>query len=243
MTEAVKVKPDTRSNTKKKRTFPDGTKLSQYTKCKTWTNKRWAWEFLCRNQEFIIACDKVINGTDKERAAVARKFGLVKFKHYADLWSRNNVFPNFKDGAIKSWENLGNEDIEQSICIAPDQVIIRFKLSSKLDAVKTLYAQLKRAENTLKKRLAEYNKKFSKSSEGKEINKLRAGSFTEYLRILDMQANRINSAKKIAEYLYQIRPNSVQEMNIDSLTRSVKRKISYASKYPEELYRLISLKL
>ena len=37
----------------KKRNFPDGTKIAQYGKYTLWTPRRWAWEFLCRNKDFI----------------------------------------------------------------------------------------------------------------------------------------------------------------------------------------------
>lgn len=223
----------------RKKRFHDGTKRSQYEQCKSWSYKRWAWEFLCRNKQFIAACDKVINGTDKEKALVAKKYGLVQFKYYGDVQTKNNVYPLFKDGVIKIWENLSNESICKKVNIFPGQVIIRFRLASDINAELALKAQLGKAEKLLKKKLAEYEKTITKSIGKKE---LRTSSFIESIRILDMLASGIESVEEISKHLYQIKPNSTQATNIDEVQRATVKKISTAKEYSEKLHRYIALK-
>lgn len=224
---------------KKKRRTYDGTNLKDYIKCNSWSYRRWAWAFLCRNSEFIKACEEVVNGDDEEKAKVAKRFGLIKFKYYMDVQSKKDGFPAFNDSAIKCWENIDNELITKEIPIYPGQVVIRFMLASEINSRQALGAQITKAKNTLNKRLIEFEKYLDQRI-GKRGPK--ATSFIEYLRILDMQAHGIKKPEEIARYLYQVKPQSKEEENIDSFIRSTRRKMSSANKHAETIYRYIALR-
>jgi len=191
------------SGNQKKRNFPDGTNISNYGKYKTWTYRRWAWEFLCRNHNFIKACIRLENGTESEKLQVARDFGLVKFKNYSDVQTRTNIFPTFKDGAIQVTPNLSKENLKKLVGIFPGQVLIRYKLKADVDAIAAIEAQLQRARKSLYKLSAQFNQIMEMPAAaidpGVATDPI---SLVQYLRILDLRANGIDSVKEIATYLY-----------------------------------------
>lgn len=234
------------SGDQKKRKFPDGTNISQYRKYKTWTYRRWAWEFLCRNTNFRLACDKVSKGSKLAKSNVAKEFGLVKFKHYADVQTRSNVFPKLKDGAIYAIPNLGNEKLEKLVRILPGQVFIRFNLKTDVDTIAAIDAQIERARRRLRKSHVEYNQIDSAHvAEGDQGIETDSSVLIQYLRILDLKANGIISVKEIAAYLNGAKPGTPQYVNIDNLTRVLRRNktIDYVNIYPIKGYRYLALQL
>jgi len=230
----------------KKKIFPDGKSLSQYGKYKTWTYRRWAWEFLCRNIKFKEACDSVAEASDELQSKVAIEYGLVKFKHYANVQTKSNVFPTFNDGAIQTIPNPSNEKLEKLVRIFPGQVFIRFKLKTEVDAIAAIEAQLERARHRLYKLHAEYNQvdgvHAAKSNQKIVTDPL---SLVQYLRILDLKANGIDSTNQIASFLYGAKPGTKQYENLENLTRTLSRskKIEDADEYPIKHYRSLALRL
>jgi len=230
----------------KKKKYPDGKSLRQYGRYKTWSYKRWAWEFLCRNTKFRQACDRVAEASELSKSKEAKEFGLVKFKHYADVQTRENVFPVFKDGAIKTIPNISSEKLEKSVCIFPGQVLIRFKLKTEVDTIAAIEAQLGRARLQLYKLHAEYNQ--NGGIHAAEINEKIATdplSLVQYLRILDLKANGIKSPNEIASFLYCAKLGTKQYENLDNLARTLRnsKKIEDADEYPIEYYRYLALRL
>lgn len=239
-------KPTKGKSEPKKKKFPDGTSLKQYGKYKTWTYRRWAWEFLCRKAEFREACDRVAGAGELAESRVAKKFGLAKFKHYADVQTRANVFPVFRDGAIKCISNLESANLEQQVRLAPGQVLIRFKLTSEIDVQAAIEAQIERAKQRLYKLRDEYSKGCTVQApigDGDVVAKANSLLLVQYLRILDMQINGIKTAEKIASILYEARPGSIQYEKLDNLSRTTRRNINEANKYPNGLYRYLALRL
>lgn len=232
----VQVGINAGSEERVKREYPDGTNLDQYHKCKGWPYRRWAWEFLCRNSQFIKDSDAAVNGTQQEKSRVAKKYGLVKFKYYGDVQTRRNVFPTFIDGALRILENFGDDDIHEDICIRPGQVVIRFKLVTAINSELALKRQLERAEKVLEKKRIQYLKKINKSIKPEGI---RVSSFVESLRILDLIA--AGKQDEILEYIYPDRNPQNQREKLDSNIRSVNRKIKTAKAYSKHLYRYVAL--
>ena len=230
----------------KKKKYPDGKSQTQYGKYKTWTYKRWAWEFLCRNTKFRQACDRAAKASELSKSKVAQEFGLVTFKHYADVQTKSNVFPVFKDGAIRIIPNISSEKLEKLVCIFPGQVLIRFKLKAEVDAIAAIDAQLKRARRRLLKLHAEYNQ--IGDVHAAEMDQEIATdplSLVQYLQILDLKANGIDSTKEIAAFLYAAKPGTKQYENLDNLVRTLSRsnKIEDADEYPIKHYRYLALQL
>ena len=68
----------------KKAKRPDGLSLDRYKGHEKWSYRRWAWEFLRRNEDFIAACD-ALNRNEKTEIEIAEEFHLADFKHYGGI--------------------------------------------------------------------------------------------------------------------------------------------------------------
>ncbi|HEY1611190.1 MAG TPA: hypothetical protein VGG24_18140, partial [Paraburkholderia sp.] len=109
--------------------LPDGTDVSQYEKYESWSNRRWAWEFLRRSKEFREACHKYRKTPEEKRsrigAKIAEKFHLMRFKDYTDSWSEK------KDRLLFSrcltWADIpeGTEERKINTSIRRGQILMR----------------------------------------------------------------------------------------------------------------------
>lgn len=192
---------------------------------------------LCRNSEFQKASDAAFNGTEKERALVAKKFGLVKFKYYAEVQTKKAKFPTFKDGAIKCLENLSSENINESIDLSSGQMVVRFKLTAKSNIQQSLDAQISKAKRILKTKADEFQK-LRNTTIGSQNPK--ANLFPTYLRILDMTAQGMG-IEAITEILNPLNKNAT-EKGWDSAVRETQRNKAKAIACSAELYRYIALR-
>lgn len=68
----------TEQKTTKRR--PSGENLEDYDGHDRWSYRRWAWEFLRRNDQFIGACRALEDGDEPRRDEIAKQVGLKKFK-------------------------------------------------------------------------------------------------------------------------------------------------------------------
>lgn len=238
----IKIEANTKPANFKKKKFPNGMDPDDYKKCMSWSYRKWAWEFLCRNIEFRNASDKAVNGTEKDRTLVAKKYGLVKFKYYEEVQTNKSIYPTFKDGAIKCRENLSSESKEEKINVAPGQIVIRFKLTAKSNVQQSLDAQIKKAKAKLKKKADEFHKLLNQKIGSKNP---KANLFPTYLRILDMQVQGLNT-KEIIRSLNSLPPESTTKYsdieNIDSIIRGTQRYIESAEECASTLYRYIALR-
>jgi hypothetical protein len=111
---------------------PDGTEVDRYKNLEKWSYRKWAWEFLRRNSNFIAECKRVERGTDKEKYAVADRFGLKRFKMYSEQYKGTSGYPRFAMGSISSWTNLDCDnavDRRVNVNLGYGQVLVRFNLS------------------------------------------------------------------------------------------------------------------
>lgn len=87
---------------------PDGMSMESYKGWETWERNRWAWEFLRRNSSFQAGCDNASSlrvyygendpdAVEMEELSVAFRFGLSRFKHYAEPFEGGSAFrPQFR---------------------------------------------------------------------------------------------------------------------------------------------------
>lgn len=163
---------------------PTGLKAADYGKFEKWTFRRWAWEFLRRNDDFAKRCRAA--GEDlAARQAVADDFGLKRFKSFAEGYSKGSK-PRFSDDAICSWTWQEGQDRQARIRIERGQVLIRFDLSTTTNDSAVLDAQLRAAKSRLNKRQAAYLKEMA-LPEPKE-HKKKPVYFLQSLRLLDLMA-------------------------------------------------------
>jgi hypothetical protein len=92
-----------------KRKRHDGLSLDGYKGHEKWSYRRWAWEFLRRNDKFAKACIAVDN-EERTSEEVAREFHLSRFKHFKSAYkSAESPAPSFSMRTIKKRANLNAE--------------------------------------------------------------------------------------------------------------------------------------
>lgn len=134
----------------------DSTKYNDH---ETWTNKRWAWEFLRRNDDFKLACDALAEGaTPGAKRAVASKFGLAEFKHYNELFESEvgtSAAPRFISKAVFVVKPKRQDDRSwtRPVTIRPGQIAIRFDLRVAIEDDTILEEQVNTARAILKRQL------------------------------------------------------------------------------------------
>lgn len=142
-----------------------------------WSPRRWAWEFLKRNLEFIELCDDARHLTGDAKAvaefSIAKKFQLKKFKDYTENYSPKN--PIFLSTSIYKWKG-GSEKRKPDkttirVKLLPGQVVIRFQVDATLNNSRAIKVQLESAKIHLERYrddLINYAKKESQQPEGGE---------------------------------------------------------------------------
>lgn len=228
--------PGVGENEKKNR--PDGTDLDRYKNLEKWSYRRWAWEFLRRNVEFTAECKRVDEGTEADKLAVAKQYGLKVFKRFSEGFKGKSGPPKFNIGSISYWQNLG-EDKENSrlvpIRIGHGQLVIRFDLASALIDQKALDKQFRLAEQRARKNLALYEKLVSKDA---AVHKYKALNFGIYIRLLDYLALK-KSPLECAKLVF---PTKVANGTTDHyLSQDVKCPIEAAIKLADEGYLYLSV--
>jgi hypothetical protein len=225
---------------KEKRERPDGTDLSRYKNIEKWSYKKWAWEFLCRNNDFIAACKKIESSVDQknEIEAVAKQFGLKSFKSCTEKYKGESGYPQFSMGSISSWTNLDAEKDKKrqvSIRICAGQVVIRFNLVSAIEDRKSLDKQIRLAEIRLKNRLVSYEKLIQKEA---KTHKYKVINFGIYIRLLDY----MDKGKSPLECAKLVFPSKVADSRTDNYLRmDVKDPIKAANKLANEGYLYLSV--
>lgn len=218
----------------KKRKFPDGTDESEYEKCKSWSSRRWTWEFLVRDEAFRRDCVAVLHGL-KSKEEVAEHYHLKKFKYYFEDLKGESGTPKFSMGKI-SWLSNFDRTIEKrpiKTSIKEGQVLIRFDLKSASLDKRALKKQLDSAEMHLNRWLAEYSGIEPPAHSPYKEN------FIIYLRILDM----LIAGKKSLECAKVLYPDMAQELEegerekfelqdkVGWLIRSAKKMAAETSRY------------
>ncbi|WP_104656997.1 transcriptional regulator domain-containing protein [Ralstonia insidiosa] len=180
--------------TKRKAEIPPAPSLdcSAYDGHEAWTNKRFAWEFLRRNSQFKEACDALEDGTsERRRAAVARQFGLVRLKHYAEPYESADETikpPVFRSRAVEfiGHRRRSADNPRPSIHALPGQFLVRFDLKFAIQDDQILRAQLKAAEEGLARRLNTLRRAAGETAKsGRNRPKAR---LLEQLKVLDVHA-------------------------------------------------------
>ena len=180
-----------------------------YTGWETWTNHRWAWEFLSRNKEFVAACDSVADGKDNAKAVAAR-FHLRRFKRYDEQYETTGatnlkVKPAFISSSVLGIQVPVNEsELNEArrrvrrLTVHIGQMVVRFDLSVATQHPKRLDGQITSVTNALKKEL----KRLQDATEVKgkaSRNRLPASRLLYLLKVLDMRSEERRVGKECLE--------------------------------------------
>lgn len=221
---------------KKKLPRPDGSNLERYKSCRKWTYRRWAWEFLRRNENFIKACNRVRAKGDDEKQQVADEFGLTKFKDYKEAYSSGVGIPRFTLGKITIKSNLGAGQDRKSVKqvkVAEGQVGVVFDLNHVLEDKNVLRKQLRVATKTLQENLKAFE-----GITGRKAKPARPKAifFLNYIRILDCLAAG-KDRHQVAITLFPKRANEKEK----TLVEAIKHKIASAKEHADREYKFLAV--
>lgn len=156
-----------------KRIFPNGMSKADYSGYEKWSKRRWAWEFLCRNENFRKACDEldeIPEGERKERRKekIAHDFHLRKFKSAFESYGKNKNYPTFIEVKGWGWRHCEIDKSKQAIYYEyrRHEVFVRFDLESILIDSKSARYQTKKALDFLLEEA-----KFLKNKRNEELRK------------------------------------------------------------------------
>ena len=231
------------TSVKPKKQRADGTDPERYAGLEKWSYKRWAWEFLRRNEDFRAACKQAnATGSEVEKEKVAAEFGLKRYKSYNEAFRGSSGRPLFATGSISSWSRIDCEDDEgKKIRVTLDggQVLIRFDLASALNDAKVLEKQLRLAEIRLEKRLKSYAANKKKQV---QVGRHKVGTFGQYLRLLDLRAAGI---RQIESGLL-VAPKKARRLETmlagkEDFAPAINKRMNRAIEYATELYRYLAV--
>jgi hypothetical protein len=208
------------SKSKKKR--PDGTDVSRYANINNWSYRRWAWEFLRRNTNFITACKRAQDGSEADKQNVANEFGLKQFKDYRESYIGSSGSPKFSIGSISSWSHLDAKKKsarKQAVRIEFGQIVIRFDLEQAIQDRKAVDKQLRLAKLKLENSLDEYESQTDRKSTLKEF---KPSVFGKCLRALDGMAAGM-SQPKIAAQIFPSVANADRDKKIEKIKPIIRR--------------------
>ncbi len=229
-------------------TLPNGESEHDYERCKTWSRKRWAWEFLIRNEQFRDACEKVrliADETEQKRTAarVSAEFGLRKFKHWASrfddekprLVSIVTFLPSIEE-FVERVKGKSTEVCRKRLSLSPTQVIIKFDIRpTQVARTTALNAQIKAA----KKRLEKFADAFQEIEPGAQKKKqtTTTDQLLIYLRAYDLYLN----SKDDADICLTIRGESRDRGTAEAKRKAGEELRSAAEKWVQTDYLLLPI--
>ena len=179
---------------------PTGEDLSRYKDSDEWPKKRWAWEFLRRNDEFIADCMKLRKEPPQiEATAIAKKFSLVRFKDFTEgYWMGKQ--PRFEPATIRHWSRLAESDRPQIKCkMEVGSLAVMINLGAALDRSSAIEAQLRAVKKVALRKLEGLAE--LRGTMARVVRVTQTDQWLNYLRILDFKSAK-KSNKDIAIALY-----------------------------------------
>lgn len=230
---------------RKKRKRPDGTDVERYAGCEKWSYRRWAWEFLRRNEHFRAAC-KAADVSDQAnvKARIAAEYGLKCYKSYKEGYVSESGRPIFAAGSITSWSYLDCENDESKrlrVSLNGGQVLIRFDVASALSDIQILEKQIRLADSRLRKRLKSIEVQLNKEA---MVRRNKVSTFGHYLRLLDLRAagtTLVESGKIISRRNSDNLTNGKHTLTKEDLASQTSKQESRAIEYATELYRYLAV--
>ena len=174
-----------------KKDRPNGESPEQYKGVRTWSRKRWAWEFLRRNADLLKQCSALDKDAPEalSKEDIAEQFGLKRFKSAAEPYSKKGKFqkPRFVAESVPSYSRLLDEHPPRRVrALQAGEVAFILDLDAALLNAASLRKQISVLTKTAKKRLSEL-------AELRKVAKVPAHRVHEnqllsFIRILDARA-------------------------------------------------------
>ena len=176
------------------KSFPTGDNVDEYIDWPAWSNVRWAWEFLRRNQEYAELCNMVKNNSIDAKECtriVKRKFGLLDFKDYLEPFDTSFKPPRFASAKVASFSRVTRKQekahlLVSKIRISRGEVLIRFDVTQ-IDTLRSLEGQIAAAAELLTLRENQWLKRKKVEREKAQRNNY---FLLSLLRLLDFDKTR-----------------------------------------------------
>ncbi|BEP53042.1 hypothetical protein GmRootV118_02860 [Variovorax sp. V118] len=170
---------------------PNGKNLEQYKGAGTWSRKRWAWEFLRRNVDFLERCKELKKNVPGALPAedVARQFGLKRFKSAAEPFWKKGEFqkPRFVAESVPSYSRLVDEQPARRVRpLKVGEVAFILNLDTALLHAASLRKQIAVVTKIAKKRLGELAELREVATVPK--HRIHENQLLSFIRILDARA-------------------------------------------------------
>jgi hypothetical protein len=95
------------ANTMGRKSVPDGLSREPYLNVLRWSKGQWAWQFLRRNKKFQDDCN-LAEADPAQARAIARKWGLVTFKHAREPYEGRSGKPRFAATRLRARMAIDN---------------------------------------------------------------------------------------------------------------------------------------
>ena len=174
-----------------KKERPNGKSLEQYKGADTWSRKRWAWEFLRRNVDFLERCKALKKNVPEALSEedVASQFGLKRFKSAAEPYSKKGEFqkPRFVAESVPSYSRLLDEHPARRVrLLQAGEVAFILDLDAALLNAASLRKQIAVLTKIAKKRLGELAE--LRKVEKVPKHRVHENQLLSFIRILDARA-------------------------------------------------------
>lgn len=235
---AVAENKDKVVSKKPRKKRPDGMDVTRYEKCEKWSYHQWAWEFLRRNANFIEDCKKVRLG-GKGKQAVARKFGLKKFKDFIENYSIESFRTAFSIASPSLWSSLNVSEQKArkiGINLWPGQLIVRLDFAAAIKHEGAIDKQVNDAIRIISKKASVYKTRYQDLT---KQHKRKEQTFGIYIRLLDLKA----AGKTHLECGEILLKNKMQgTASPDDFRDDIKQRLKAARKMANEDYKYLSVR-
>ena len=241
---------------KPKRPWPSGEDLAQYEGHEEWPPRRWAWEFLRRNDRFRSACRSVKPKDIQGQKKIAQEFGLREFKDYRNHFGKGRRRPKFQVNHIGYTSNADSTSKRtiDSRTLLPGQVIVRFDLASMCWDTKAIEPQLRVARKVIEEQLAIYAKAQFGDDHVIQDRRPKSDLLIRHLRTLDLLRKKMSIPEiigKLYPALTTIEAPKVVKSKEEQTTTTTRltsqeihqghrRKIADAKHFADEGYRYLA---
>jgi hypothetical protein len=218
---------------------PDGMDAARYASASRWSPRRWAWEFLRRNEDFVNTSTTLIRtkAAPEDLALWAKEYGLVQFKHFNQPFrSANNPPPKFTTSFVGHKKRLTKE--ESSVYrrnLDVGDLVVRFTLQDCLNNSYALNAKIRRV-----KEIAEVAIQILREESGvkeEDYRNTKTSDWLKLLRLLDAVAAGVGNLE-MASAIYPAETRG--KTSPDELREFFKDRVRRARNHSSERYLFIA---
>jgi hypothetical protein len=219
---------------------PDGSDINEYRGFEKWSNKRWAWEFLRRNDDFLKAC--LACGERPTKAVgveIAARFGLTRFKHATEAYrggERKRLKTLFVPSTVQYQARLQEQDkAPYRRQLEVGDLVIRMNLHAATDKSASLASQLRVVEKVAREQAKAYARAHHREPVDTRVER-DVRVLLGYVRLLDGRAAKMPLADCAKMAFPQLANKSTPPLTNEDWRDAVKSRWTNARDYAKRDY-------